>query len=66
VFRLVGRGLNDREIASTLSVTEDRVHDCVSWMLKSLHMSDRLELVRHASKAPHLPLALLHSIPRFD
>jgi DNA-binding NarL/FixJ family response regulator len=60
VYRLVGRGLNDREIANTLSVTEQSVHECVSWMLKSLHMSDRLDLVRHASKTPHLPNALRH------
>jgi DNA-binding NarL/FixJ family response regulator len=49
VYRLVGRGRNDQEIAEELNITEARVHDCVSWMLRYLNTSDRLDLARLAS-----------------
>jgi DNA-binding NarL/FixJ family response regulator len=49
VYRLVGRGHNDQDIAKELNITEARVHHCVSLMLRYLNMTDRLDLVRHAS-----------------
>jgi DNA-binding NarL/FixJ family response regulator len=57
IYGAVGRGFSDHEIAKELDITEERVHGCVSWMLKSLNMSDRLDLVRHASNTrcpPHV------------
>ena len=29
IYRLVGQGFNDREIAKTLNLTEIKVHDCI-------------------------------------
>lgn|SRR5690348_4982948 len=48
IYRLVGQGCNDQEIASRLNITEVKVHGCIDWLLKFLNMSDRLDLVRHA------------------
>lgn len=48
VYRLVGRGLSDVEIASNLDITEGRVRDCVAWMQCFLHCEDRNELMRDA------------------
>lgn len=51
IYRLVGEGLTDRDIASELDITEDRVGNCISWMLHFLKLGDRLELVQHACSA---------------
>ena len=53
IYRLVGRGFNDREIAGRLNITETKVRGCISWMLTSFGMSDRLDLVRHAFSVEH-------------
>ena len=64
VYRLVGRGLSDREIANELNLTQGKVGACISWMLRFLKLSNRLELVRHAGSAAqmsgtyHLDLAI--------
>lgn len=65
IYRLVGQGLTDREIASRLNLAEDKVENCISWMLHFLELSDRLELVQHAcsaaqqtSGAYHLDMAI--------
>ncbi|MGA8621406.1 MAG: hypothetical protein WB660_23135 [Candidatus Sulfotelmatobacter sp.] len=65
VYRLVGRGLNDSEIANELNLTEGKVETCISWMLRFLKLTNRLELVRHACSAAqqmsgtyHLDLAI--------
>ena len=67
VYRLVGRGLSDSEIANELNLTEGKVETCISWMpmLGFLKLSNRLELVRHACSAAqqmsgtyHLDLAI--------
>jgi hypothetical protein len=49
IYRLVGRGFNDQDITKELNIPKSIVHDCISWMLKSFDMPDRLDLVRHAS-----------------
>jgi hypothetical protein len=49
IYRLVGKGLNDLEIADILNIPEVKVRDCISWMLKSFDMSDRLDLVRRSA-----------------
>jgi hypothetical protein len=51
IYRLVGQGLADRDIASQLNLTEDKVENCISWMLHFLELSNRLELVQHACNA---------------
>jgi hypothetical protein len=51
VYRLVGRGLSDSEIANDLDITEVRVHDCIDWMQHFLHCKDRNEVIQEASRA---------------
>jgi hypothetical protein len=65
IYRLVGRGLSDSEIANQLNLTEGKVESCISWMLRFLKLSNRLELVRHVCSAArqmsgtyHLDLAI--------
>jgi DNA-binding CsgD family transcriptional regulator len=62
IYRLVGQGLTDREITSRLNLADDKVQDCISWMVHFLELSDRSELVQHAaaqqtSGAYHLEIA---------
>ena len=49
VYRLAGKGLSNREIATRLDITETKVEGCVSWILRFLKFGDRLELVEYAS-----------------
>lgn len=51
IYRLVGQGLTDREIASQRDLTEDKVESCISWILYFLELSNRSELVQHACSA---------------
>jgi hypothetical protein len=44
VYRLVGRGLSDRDIATNLGVTELTVQGCVAWLLRFLGFTERSEL----------------------
>jgi hypothetical protein len=53
IYRLVGQGFNDQEIANRLNITEVKVHGCIAWLLKFLNMPDRLDLVRHAFTTEH-------------
>lgn len=48
IYRLVGKGFNDREIANKLNITEITVQGCISWMLHSFKMPNRMELARDA------------------
>ena len=50
VYRLVGKGMSGSEIANELHLTEGKVETCISWMLRFLKLSNRLEL-RHACGA---------------
>jgi DNA-binding NarL/FixJ family response regulator len=52
VFRLGSQGLNDREIANRLNITEVKVHDCVAWILHFLRLTDQMEMARFASVRP--------------
>jgi hypothetical protein len=65
IYRLVGEGLTDGDIAGELNLTKDKVENCISWMLHFLELRDRLELVQHAcsaaqqtSGAYHLDMAI--------
>jgi DNA-binding NarL/FixJ family response regulator len=51
IYRLVGRGLSDSDIADNLDVTELSVQSCVTWMLHFLKFTSREELVLYASSA---------------
>ena len=51
VYRLVGQGLSDGEIANKLNVTELKVQSCIAWMLHFLKFTDRKELAQYASPA---------------
>jgi hypothetical protein len=51
IYRLVGRGLNDGEIADKLNIDKTRVQICISWMLRFLQFTTRAELVLHACPA---------------
>ena len=51
IYRLVGQGLTDGEIASELNLTEDKVENCISWMLRFFELRGRPELVQHACSA---------------
>jgi hypothetical protein len=49
IYRLVGQGFSDRDIAEKLNLAEIRVQDCVAWILHFLGFTDRTELVRFAA-----------------
>lgn len=53
VYRLLGQGFSNREIASKLNLTENKVQECISWMLHSFRMPDRMELGRDAFHVEH-------------
>jgi DNA-binding CsgD family transcriptional regulator len=48
VYRWVGQGLSDREIAGKLNLTELKVQGCIAWILHFVELSDRGELIRYA------------------
>ena len=52
VYRLVGQGFSDGDIAQKLNIGEPRVQSCISWMLHFLQFATRKELVLYASPAP--------------
>jgi DNA-binding NarL/FixJ family response regulator len=49
VYRLVGKGLSDRDIATQLELTEITVQTCIAWILHFLGLTNRNELIRHAA-----------------
>lgn len=49
IYRLVGLGLSNREIAEKLNVTEVLVQNCISWTWHFLNFTDRKQLVLRAS-----------------
>ena len=51
IYRLLGLGVNDRDIALRLNVTEEKVQGCVAWLIHFLELKDRQELVLYASAA---------------
>ena len=51
IYRLLGKGLNDSDIAKELNLTEVNVQSCIVWMLRFLKMRDRQELVNYALAA---------------
>jgi len=51
IYRAVGRGLNDRDIAKKLNLTELNVQSCVAWIVHFLNLKSRQDLVVYASSA---------------
>jgi DNA-binding NarL/FixJ family response regulator len=51
VYRSLGQGLNDREIAEKLNLTEVNVQNCVAWTVHFLNLKSRQDLVLYASSA---------------
>jgi DNA-binding NarL/FixJ family response regulator len=51
IYRLLGQGLNDGDIASELDLTEVKIQSCVAWILHFLNLKTRQELVLYASSA---------------
>ena len=51
IYRLVGRGLSDHEVAIKLSLREVTVRDCTAWLMHFLKCNSRAELVKYASPA---------------
>jgi DNA-binding NarL/FixJ family response regulator len=48
VYRLVGRGFSNEEIASQLNINQDNVRRCVVWLMRFGEHSSRAELVLEA------------------
>jgi len=49
IYRLVGQGFSDREIATKLNLTELSVQSCIAWILHFLELTNRNELIRYAA-----------------
>ena len=49
VYRLVGQGFGDRDIAKKLNLTELSVQACLAWILHFLGFTNRNELIRYAA-----------------
>ena len=51
IYRLLGEGLNDDDIAVKLDLTEAKVQGCIAWIVYFLELKNRQELVQYASIA---------------
>jgi DNA-binding NarL/FixJ family response regulator len=49
IYRALGQGLNDRDIANKLNLTEVNVQTCIAWIVHFLKLKNRQELVVYAS-----------------
>ena len=49
IYRLLGKGLNDNDIAVRLNLTEEKVQGCIAWLLHFLKLKNRQELALYAS-----------------
>jgi hypothetical protein len=49
MYRLVGKGMSDPDIAKDLEVSALSVQDCIAWMLHFFKFTSRQELVLRAS-----------------
>jgi DNA-binding NarL/FixJ family response regulator len=49
VYRLVGQGFSDRDIAKKLNLTEPSVQACRTWILHFLGFTNRNELIRYTA-----------------
>lgn len=51
IYRLLGEGLNDDDIAMKLNLTEAKVRGCIAWIIQFLELKNRRELASYASMA---------------
>jgi DNA-binding NarL/FixJ family response regulator len=49
IYRSLGLGLNDSEIAKKLGLAEVNVQNCIAWVLHFLKVKNRQQLVLYAS-----------------
>ncbi len=49
IYHSLGEGLDDRDIAKKLGLTEVNVQNCIAWVLHLLKLKDRQELVLNTS-----------------
>jgi DNA-binding NarL/FixJ family response regulator len=49
IYRLLGQGLDDRDIAEKLNLTEVNVQTCIAWLVHFLNLKSRRDLVLYAS-----------------
>jgi DNA-binding NarL/FixJ family response regulator len=49
IYRLLGQGLDDRDIAEKLNLTEVNVQTCIAWLVHFLNLKCRRDLVLYAS-----------------
>lgn len=49
IYGLLGQGLDDRDIAEKLNLTEVIVQTCIAWLVHFLNLENRQELVLYAS-----------------
>jgi DNA-binding NarL/FixJ family response regulator len=51
IYRSLGQGLNDHDIANKLNLTEVNVQRCIAWIVHFLNLKNRQDLVLYASSA---------------
>ena len=51
IYRALGQGLNDRDIAKKLNLTEVKVQTCIARIVRFLNLENRQDLVVYASSA---------------
>jgi DNA-binding NarL/FixJ family response regulator len=49
IYRSLGKDLNNDDIAARLNITQEKVEDCIAWLLHFLRLKNRQELVLYAS-----------------
>jgi DNA-binding NarL/FixJ family response regulator len=49
IYRALGEGLNDHDIAKKLNLTEVKVQTCIAWIVRFLKLKNRQDLVVYAS-----------------
>jgi len=51
IYRLLGDGLDNDDIALKLNLTEVKVQGCIAWIVHFMELKNRQELVQYASMA---------------
>jgi DNA-binding NarL/FixJ family response regulator len=49
IYRALGQGLNDSDIAKKLNLTELKVQSCIAWIVHFLNLKSRQDLVVYTS-----------------
>lgn len=53
IYGLIGKNLSERDIAHNLSLPEETVNACISWMMHFFRCNNRAELVLYAATTRH-------------